>query len=59
MNNQSSNFRIDELVNGKTLYDQLGSETIIKLSTAFYTRVYDDEEWFKSIFPKKMECKPL
>jgi len=52
MNNQSSNFRIDELVNGKTLYDQLGSETIIKLSTAFYTRVYDDEEWFKSIFPK-------
>jgi len=51
MTNQLS-FRIDELVNGKTLYEQLGSELIIKLSTEFYARVYADEDWFKDIFPK-------
>ncbi|XP_059658032.1 two-on-two hemoglobin-3 [Cornus florida] len=33
------------------LFDKLGLQTFINLSTNFYNRVYDDEEeWFRSIF---------
>uniref|UniRef100_A0A7C8YV51 2-on-2 hemoglobin n=1 Tax=Opuntia streptacantha TaxID=393608 RepID=A0A7C8YV51_OPUST len=40
-------FAIDET----NLYEKLGLQTFIDLSTNFYTRVYDDEEqWFRSIF---------
>jgi len=50
-------FRIDELVNGKTLYEQLGgSELIIKLSTEFYARVMLMKIGLK-IFSLKMECR--
>lgn len=40
-------FAIDD----ENLFEKLGFETFINLSTNFYTRVYDDEEeWFRSIF---------
>ncbi|KAL4592685.1 hypothetical protein LXL04_005688 [Taraxacum kok-saghyz] len=40
-------FAIDEV----NLFEKLGLQTFINLSTDFYTRVYDDEdEWFRSIF---------
>ncbi|KAL1352436.1 hypothetical protein HN51_016439 [Arachis hypogaea] len=40
-------FAIDET----NLFQKLGLQTFIRLSTNFYTRVYDDEEeWFRSIF---------
>ncbi|RZC71728.1 hypothetical protein C5167_034918 [Papaver somniferum] len=40
-------FSIDET----NLFQKLGLQTFINLSTDFYTRVYDDEEeWFRSIF---------
>ncbi|KAL8171661.1 hypothetical protein V2J09_023465 [Rumex salicifolius] len=40
-------FAIDET----NLFEKLGLQTFINLSTNFYTRVYDDEEeWFRSIF---------
>ncbi|KAK6162114.1 hypothetical protein DH2020_001955 [Rehmannia glutinosa] len=40
-------FAIDET----NLYEKLGLQTFINLSTNFYNRVYDDEEeWFRSIF---------
>jgi truncated hemoglobin YjbI len=39
--------RVDEV----NLYQQLGEAVILKLSTAFYTRVYtDSEHWFRNIF---------
>ncbi|KAI3855069.1 hypothetical protein MKX03_018463 [Papaver bracteatum] len=40
-------FSIDET----NLFQKLGLQSFINLSTDFYTRVYDDEEeWFRSIF---------
>ncbi|GAB4837366.1 Two-on-two hemoglobin-3 [Ancistrocladus abbreviatus] len=40
-------FAIDET----NLFEKLGLQTFINLSTNFYNRVYDDEEeWFRSIF---------
>ncbi|KAL6556606.1 Two-on-two hemoglobin-3 [Orobanche gracilis] len=40
-------FAIDE----SNLYEKLGIQTFINLSTNFYNRVYDDEEsWFRTIF---------
>nr|GMD41408.1 two-on-two hemoglobin-3 [Ipomoea batatas] len=43
----SEAFAIDET----NLYEKLGLQTFINLSTNFYTRVFDDEEeWFRSIF---------
>ncbi|KAI5669358.1 hypothetical protein M9H77_19211 [Catharanthus roseus] len=40
-------FAIDD----ENIYEKLGLQTFIDLSTNFYTRVYDDEEeWFRSIF---------
>ncbi|KAK4420002.1 Two-on-two hemoglobin-3 [Sesamum alatum] len=44
---QDDAFAIDET----NLYEKLGLQTFINLSTNFYNRVYDDEEeWFRSIF---------
>ncbi|KAL8537153.1 hypothetical protein ACS0TY_012364 [Phlomoides rotata] len=43
----SDAFAIDQT----NLYQKLGLQTFIDLSTNFYNRVYDDEEeWFRSIF---------
>ncbi|XP_022131302.1 two-on-two hemoglobin-3 [Momordica charantia] len=40
-------FAIDEV----NLFQKLGLQTFVTLSTNFYNRVYDDEEeWFRSIF---------
>jgi len=41
-------FRIDEV----NIFERLGKDTLIKLSTEFYRRVFNDEEepWFKNIF---------
>ncbi|KAL4323288.1 hypothetical protein GQ457_11G016800 [Hibiscus cannabinus] len=40
-------FAIDET----NLFQKLGLQAFVNLSTNFYTRVYDDEEeWFRSIF---------
>ncbi|KAL2543843.1 Two-on-two hemoglobin-3 [Forsythia ovata] len=45
--NPNDAFAIDET----NLYQKLGLQTFINLSTNFYNRVYDDEEeWFRSIF---------
>eukprot|EP00903_Cladosiphon_okamuranus_P017451 g16074.t2 len=33
-----------------TLYERLGRDTIEQISSGFYDRVFDDEEWFRSIF---------
>ncbi|KZV28009.1 two-on-two hemoglobin-3 [Dorcoceras hygrometricum] len=45
--NRSDAFAIDEA----NLYEKLGLQTFINLSTNFYNRVYDDEEdWFKKFF---------
>eukprot|EP00898_Chlorokybus_atmophyticus_P007041 jgi/Chlat1/7338/Chrsp59S06955 len=36
---------------GVSMYDRLGQNVFVKLSQAFYDRVYaDDQEWFRSIF---------
>ncbi|KAM7493236.1 hypothetical protein LguiB_027845 [Lonicera macranthoides] len=44
---QTDAFAIDET----NLFEKLGLQTFISLSTNFYTRVYEDEEeWFRSIF---------
>ncbi|XP_071706807.1 group 2 truncated hemoglobin 3-2 [Rutidosis leptorrhynchoides] len=44
---QEDAFAIDQV----NLYQKLGLQTFINLSTDFYSRVYDDEEeWFRSIF---------
>ncbi|KAK1306049.1 hypothetical protein QJS10_CPA10g00542 [Acorus calamus] len=41
-------FAIDD---GTNLYQKLGLQTFIDLSTNFYNRVYEDEEeWFRGIF---------
>ncbi|XP_077233427.1 hemoglobin 3 [Tasmannia lanceolata] len=38
------------------LYQSLGLQTFINLSTNFYNRVYDDqEEWFRSIFANSVK----
>ncbi|KAL5729292.1 Two-on-two hemoglobin-3 [Ranunculus cassubicifolius] len=38
-------------IDNTNLFEKLGLQTFINLSTNFYTRVYDDEEeWFRSIF---------
>ncbi|OAY54303.1 two-on-two hemoglobin-3 [Manihot esculenta] len=38
-------------IDNTSLFQKLGLQTFINLSTNFYNRVYDDEEeWFKSIF---------
>ncbi|XP_027180777.1 two-on-two hemoglobin-3 isoform X2 [Coffea eugenioides] len=40
-------------IDGTNLYEKLGLQTFINLSTNFYERVYaDEEEWFRSIFSK-------
>ncbi|XP_027085380.1 group 2 truncated hemoglobin 3-2 isoform X2 [Coffea arabica] len=40
-------------IDGTNLYEKLGLQTFISLSTNFYERVYaDEEEWFRSIFSK-------
>ncbi|CAA2971022.1 two-on-two hemoglobin-3 [Olea europaea subsp. europaea] len=45
--NPNDAFAIDEI----NLYQKLGLQTFINISTNFYNRVYDDEEeWFRSIF---------
>ncbi|EYU21886.1 hypothetical protein ABFS82_01G024200 [Erythranthe guttata] len=45
--NRDDAFAIDQI----NLYEKLGLQTFISLSTNFYNRVYDDEEeWFRSIF---------
>ncbi|KAJ1396380.1 hemoglobin [Sesbania bispinosa] len=42
-------FTIDDT----NLFQKLGLQTFVNLSTNFYNRVYDDEEeWFRSIFSK-------
>ncbi|CAN6911688.1 unnamed protein product [Brassica oleracea] len=45
---QADAFAIDE----SNLFEKLGLQSFINLSTNFYTRVYDDEEeeWFRSMF---------
>jgi hypothetical protein len=49
MNNDIDEFLIDT----DDHYKILGHDLIVKLSTEFYTRVYNDEEkWFVDIFPK-------
>ncbi|CAA7025462.1 unnamed protein product [Microthlaspi erraticum] len=38
-------------INDSNLFEKLGLQSFINLSTNFYTRVYDDEEeWFRAIF---------
>ncbi|XP_028802320.1 two-on-two hemoglobin-3-like [Neltuma alba] len=38
-------------IDGSNLFDKLGLQPFVNLSTNFYNRVYDDEEeWFRSIF---------
>lgn len=38
------------------LYEQLGMDTIMRLSRAFYTKVYDDTDpGFRGMFPPDME----
>ena len=59
---------IDDLIEKKTglsikeamsidetnLYKKLGEETFWKLSTIFYTKVFNDEElWFRNIFKNR------
>jgi truncated hemoglobin YjbI len=45
-------FRIDE----KNLFEELGLEKLIELSTEFYTRVYaDTDPEFRGMFPVSME----
>jgi truncated hemoglobin YjbI len=44
---QEDAFALDEV----NLFQRLGLDTFVKLSTKFYTRVYDDDqEWFRKIF---------
>ncbi|XP_015945906.1 two-on-two hemoglobin-3 isoform X2 [Arachis duranensis] len=46
-------FAIDDNGGGANLFQKLGLQTFINLSTNFYDRVYnDEEEWFRSIFGK-------
>ena len=48
MNNDIDEFLIDQ----KNHFKLLGQDLIVKLSTEFYTRVYEDtEQWFVDIFP--------
>lgn len=39
-----------EEARGAKLYEKLGAEKIHALSSAFYKRVYDDEQWFRMLF---------
>ncbi|AES73843.1 hypothetical protein MtrunA17_Chr3g0139391 [Medicago truncatula] len=49
-------FAIDDT----NLFQKLGLQTFINLSTNFYNRVYvDDEEWFRSIFAKSDKDKAI
>lgn len=49
-------FAIDDT----NLFQKLGLQTFINLSTNFYNRVYDDdEEWFGSIFAKSDKDKAI
>ncbi|CAK9208240.1 unnamed protein product [Sphagnum jensenii] len=44
---QEDAFSIDKV----NLYERLGFDTFVKLSTNFYTRVFeDDQTWFRTIF---------
>ncbi|GAQ77952.1 hemoglobin-like protein [Klebsormidium nitens] len=50
---QKSGVPLDEAfqVDAVNLYERLGHQVFIDLSTNFYTRVYDDKEtWFRDIF---------
>lgn len=51
---QHSPYRLDH---GDSFVDELGGqEIIIKISTAFYTRVYaDPDEWFRGMFKSPIE----
>mmetsp|Transcript_25640 Transcript_25640/g.41285 ORF Transcript_25640/g.41285 Transcript_25640/m.41285 type:complete len:137 (+) Transcript_25640:126-536(+) len=47
---QGDAFKIDEV----NLFERLGKEVFVKLSTNFYNRVYaDSEQWFVDIFAGK------
>eukprot|EP01120_Amphizonella_sp_Union-15-10_P016545 TRINITY_DN877_c0_g1_i1.p1 TRINITY_DN877_c0_g1~~TRINITY_DN877_c0_g1_i1.p1 ORF type:complete len:162 (-),score=25.33 TRINITY_DN877_c0_g1_i1:87-572(-) len=49
---QDNAFQIDKT----NLYERLGQETIFKLSTVFYTKVYQDkEESFRGLFKSPIE----
>ncbi len=43
-------FTAVEKARSAKLYERLGLEVFKKLSTAFYERVYSDEQWFRDIF---------
>jgi len=48
----NSSFRIDQ----SNIYDQLGKDIIVKLSTTFYTKVYKDQDaWFRGLFKSPIE----
>lgn len=54
INMQDSPYMIDRL----TIWKDLGSDKIIQLSRAFYTRVYNDSEtWFRDIFAGLSDCR--
>lgn len=45
-------FKIDKY----NLFEELGLPKLVELSTAFYTRVYADEDpWFRNMFPDDMD----
>jgi len=51
-NTSSSSFSIDQA----NIYDQLGKETIVQLSTTFYNKVYKDQDaWFRGLFKSPIE----
>jgi hypothetical protein len=53
---QNSPYKIDEV----NLYEILGHDLIVRLSTNFYDRVYSDkEEWFRNIFPQGPRAKEV
>lgn len=39
-----------ETAKNANLYDRIGRDKLASLSDAFYTRVYDDEDWFRELF---------
>jgi hypothetical protein len=51
---QGSPYRIDNET--PSVYELLGHDKIVALSTAFYTRVYNDkDDWFRSMFHSPIE----
>ncbi|KAJ3334794.1 Two-on-two hemoglobin-3 [Gonapodya sp. JEL0774] len=44
-------YEATEVDRGTSVYETVGAETLLRLATEFYNRVYDDDQqWFKSIF---------